>query len=294
MEKISRVDRKDVKAIVPERKTGSHKGDFGRLLVVGGSSRYVGAPALVGMAALRCGVDLAVIAAPERTAWTINSLSPDLITVKLRCQDLEPSAIPDISQELKSATAAVIGPGLGARPETLEAVAKLARLLREEHPKLPAVFDADAFKALAKETGLLSNTPWVVTPHAGEFKTLTGRVLPADLNGRIKLVRKAAQELGCVILLKGHVDIIASAKGDLKLNHTGNPGMTVGGTGDVLSGTVGAFLSQGADPFRAAAAGAWVCGRAGDLCLKEMGYEFLASDVINKIPEVFKEVRKKG
>ncbi|MEM4201913.1 MAG: NAD(P)H-hydrate dehydratase [Candidatus Hadarchaeum sp.] len=294
MVRISRVDRKYVRTAIPERRAEAHKGDFGRLLVVGGSSRYVGAPTLVGLAALRCGVDLAIIAAPEKTAWTINSLSPDLITIKLRCHDLEPSAVPDISQELKNSTAVVIGPGLGARPETLEAVTKLARLLRDEHPKLPALFDADAFKALANETGLLNNMPWVMTPHAGEFKTLTGQILPAELNGRIKLVSKAAQELGCVILLKGHVDIIASAKGELKLNYTGNPGMTVGGTGDVLSGIVGAFLSQGVDPFRAAAAGAWVCGRAGDLCLRESGYEFLASDVINKIPEVFKEVRNKG
>lgn len=294
MEKIPRVDRKHVRAIIPERRPEAHKGDFGRLLVVGGSSRYVGAPTLVGLAALRCGVDLAIIAAPERTAWAINSLSPDLITVKLHCQDLEPSAVPDISQELKSSTAVVIGPGLGALPKTLEAVAKLARLLREKHPTLPALFDADAFKALATETSLLNNMPWVMTPHAGEFKILTGQTLPADVNGRINLVRKAAQELGCTILLKGHVDIIASAQGELKLNYTGNPGMTVGGTGDVLSGIVGAFLSQGANPFKAAAAGAWVCGRAGDLCLKERGYEFLASDVINKIPEVFKEVRKKG
>ncbi|MGQ9788091.1 MAG: NAD(P)H-hydrate dehydratase [Candidatus Hadarchaeaceae archaeon] len=294
MEKISRVDRKYVKAIIPKRPPASHKGDFGRLLIVGGSYRYVGAPALVGLAALRCGVDLAVIAAPERTAWTINSLSTDLITVKLQCRDLEPSAVPDISPELKSATAAVIGPGLGAQPETLEAVVKLACLLRDEHPKLPAVFDADAFKALATEIDLLKGTRWVMTPHAGEFRTLTGLVLPPDLNSRIKLIRKTAQDLGCVILQKGHVDIIASAKGDLMLNHTGNPGMTVGGTGDVLSGTVGALLSQGIDPFKAAAAGAWICGRAGDLCLQERGYEFLASDVINKIPEVLKEVRNKG
>ncbi|MGC8816222.1 MAG: NAD(P)H-hydrate dehydratase [Candidatus Hadarchaeum sp.] len=294
MEKISRVERKHVGAILPQRRADAHKGDFGRLLVIGGSSRYVGAPALVGLAALRCGVDLAIIAAPERTAWTINSLSPDLITIKLQCRDLEPSTLPEISRELESATAVVVGPGLGALPETLEAVVRLARLLRETHPGLPALFDADAFKALARETSLLNKMPWVMTPHAGEFKTLTGQTLPADLDGRIQMVKRAARKLGCVILLKGHVDIIASAKGELKLNHTGNPGMTVGGTGDVLSGIVGAFLSQGVDPFQAATAGAWVCGRAGDLCLKDKGYEFLASDVINKIPEVFKEVRKKG
>lgn len=294
MEKRYRVSKADVKAVIPKREAESHKGNFGRLLVVGGGSRYVGAPALVGLAALRSGVDLAVIAAPERTAWTINTLSPDLITVKLRCQDLEPSALPDVSSELESSTAVVIGPGLGSLPKTLEAVISLARLLRKEHPELPALFDADAFKALGRAPELLKDMPWVMTPHAGEFKILTGYDLPADLQGRAEMASRAARELGCVILLKGHVDIIASADGALKLNYTGNPGMTVGGTGDVLSGIVGAFLSQRASPFQAAAAGAWVCGRAGDLCLGEKGYEFVASDVIDKIPEVFKEVRGKG
>jgi NAD(P)H-hydrate epimerase len=92
-------------------------------------------------------------------------------------------------------------------------------------------------------------------------------------------------------LLKGQIDIIASAAGEVKLNSTGNPGMTVGGTGDVLAGIVGAFLSQGADPFKAAVAGAWINGRAGDLCLEEKGHEFLASDLIGKLPDVFAEIR---
>jgi len=278
---------------LPKRRPDSHKGNFGRLLVVGGGSRYVGAPALVGLAALHSGVDLAIIAAPEKTAWAINSLSPDLITVKLHCQDLEPTALSEVFEELESSTAVVVGPGLGPLPKTLEAVINLARMLRKTHPELPVLFDADSFKALATERDLLKDLPWVMTPHTGEFKILTGYDLPADLKGRAEMAKKAAGELGCVILLKGHVDIIASPDGGLKLNHTGNPGMTVGGTGDVLSGIVGAFLSQGVPPFKAAAAGAWVCGRAGDLCLREKGYEFVASDVIDKIPEVFKEVRSK-
>lgn len=293
MAKPSQVGKADVKAVIPVRGPSSHKGDFGRLLIVGGGSRYVGAPALVGLAALRTGVDLAVIAAPEKTAWAINSFSPDLITVKLRGRDLEPSNLSAISDELGRSTAAVIGPGLGSIQKTVDAVTKLARMLKQEHPKLPVLFDADAQRALTSRSDLAKGMPWVTTPHAGEFKILTGLEAPKDLAGRAELAKKAARELGCVILLKGHVDVIASADGSLKLNGTGNPGMTVGGTGDVLSGIVGAFLAQGAEPFSAAAAGAWVCGRAGDLCLRELGYEFTASDVIDKIPNVLKEVRGK-
>ncbi len=290
----NRTSISDAKSVIPIREAESHKGDFGRLLTIGGGSSFVGAPVLVGLAALRSGVDLSIIAAPEKTAWNVNSLSPDLITIKLTCKDLEPSVVPDILEILERSNAVVVGPGLGLSPKTRDTIIELARALRKRYQKHPALFDADAIKALASERSLIHGMPWVITPHAGEFKILTGTELHTDLRERAEQVKVAAKKNGCVVLLKGQVDIIASATGDIKLNHTGNPGMTVGGTGDVLSGTVGTFLAQGAKPFEAAVTGAWICGRAGDLCLREKGYEFLASDVINKLPEVFMEVRRKG
>ncbi len=288
-----RTSKRDLREVLPKRRPESHKGDHGRLLIVGGGSRYVGAPALAGLAALRSGVDLAVIAAPERAAWAINSFSPDLITIKLPCSDLEPAALQGLNEELKRSDALIVGPGLWTIAGTREAVIRLARNLREEHPELPVIFDADGLKVLASERDLPKGMRWVLTPHAGEFEILMGRGLPADLQGRVEHVKAAAKELGCVILLKARVDVIASPKGEVRTNHTGNPGMTVGGTGDVLAGIVGAFLTQKVEPFRAAVAGAWVCGRAGDLCLKEKGYEFIASDLIEKLPEVFRDARGK-
>ncbi|MEW6592642.1 MAG: NAD(P)H-hydrate dehydratase [Candidatus Hadarchaeota archaeon] len=282
---------RDAFEVLPKRSPDSHKGDHGRLLVVGGSSRYVGAPAMVGLAALRSGVDLATIAAPEKVAWAINSISPDLITIKLMCEDIEPRDVPGLVWELERATAVVVGPGLGTLKKTRKAVLGLAVAMRKKYPKLPALFDADGLKALASGGRLTKGMPWVLTPHAGEFKILTGLNLPSDLQGCIKMVKSAARKFGCVILLKGQIDIIASPAGNVNLNSTGNPGMTVGGTGDVLAGIVGAFLSQGAKPFKAAVAGAWINGRAGDLCLKEKGYEFIASDLIAKLPDVFAEIR---
>lgn len=289
MSKIARAGKEDVLAVLPKRRQEAHKGEYGRLLVVGGSSRYTGAPALVGLAALRSGVDLAVVAAPAETALIISSFSPDLITIRLKCHDLELAALSQLQEDIKRATAVVIGSGLGTLACTRDAVVELARTLAKT--ELSVLFDADGLKAMATERELLRNPRWVVTPHAREFELLTGMDLPKDTAGRAEEVKKAAKELGCAILLKAHVDVIASPDGKIALNQTGNPGMTVGGTGDVLAGIVGAFLSQGAEPFRAAVAGAWVCGRAGDLCLKEKGYEFVASDVIEKLPEVFKEVR---
>ena len=286
-----RATKRDVLAVLPKRRPESHKGDYGRLLIVGGSSRYTGAPALVGLAALRSGVDLVTIAAPSAAAKVISSFSPDLITIKLQCHDLEPAALSGLEGEFGRSTAVVVGSGLGTMASTRDAVIELARKLRSENPRLSALFDADGLKALAGERALCREMPWVFTPHAREFEALTGVNLPPDVKGRLQYVKAAAMELGCTILLKAHVDVIAGPKGEVKLNYTGNPGMTVGGTGDVLAGIVGTFLSQGAEPFRAAVAGAWTCGQAGDLCYRDKGYEFIASDVIEKLPEVFKKVR---
>jgi len=204
---------------------------------------------------------------------------------------LEPAALSQIQEDIKRATAVVVGSGLGTLAHTRDAVVELARTLAKTD--LPVLFDADGLKAMATERELLRNHRWIVTPHAKEFEILTGVDLLKDTAGRAEEVKRAAKELGCTVLLKSYVDVIASPDGKVALNQTGNPGMTVGGTGDVLTGIVGAFLSQGAEPFRAAVAGVWVCGRAGDLCLKEKGYEFIASDVIEKLPEVFKEVRRR-
>ncbi len=290
---LKRANKKDVLAVLPKRRREAHKGDHGRLVVVGGGSRYIGAPALAGLAALRSGVDLAIVAAPEKAAWTINSFSPDLITIKLPCRDLEPSALPELWSEFERSTAVIVGPGLGTLAKTRDAAIEIAHTLKEKHANLPALFDADGLKALASERDLARGLPWVLTPHAREFEILTGADLPTDVQGRAEQVELAAQGLGCVVLLKAYIDVIASPTGEVRINSTGNPGMTVGGTGDVLSGIVGAFLAQGTQPFKAAVAGAWACGRAGDLCLREKGYEFVASDLIEKLPEVFKEVRKR-
>jgi NAD(P)H-hydrate epimerase len=165
--------------------------------------------------------------------------------------------------------------------------------VKRDHPELPVLIDADGLKAVASKPELFRNTGWMFTPHAREFEILSGQSLSSDLNVRTGDVGKFAKKIGCTILLKSHVDVVASPQGKVILNSTGNPGMTVGGTGDVLSGIVGAFLAQGANPFKAAAAGAYVCGQAGDLCLEEKGYGFIASDLINKLPVVFKEIRRK-
>jgi len=267
------------------RPAESHKGDFGRLLVIGGSETFSGAPTLVALGAMRTGVDLTYVAAPRRTAIAISSMSPDLITIKLEGEHLNPDNLPTLETCLERVDAVVLGPGIGLHHETVEAVRALIELI-EKFGK-PLLLDADGLKAFAKFKRRL-RIPSVLTPHAGEYAILTAREIPQDLNPKIRDVEKTAAQLGTVVLLKGATDIISDGK-RVKVNFTGNPGMTVGGTGDVLSGIVGALLAQKTNAFESAVAGAFVNGAAGDFVFEEKGYHMVATDLIEWIPKVLND-----
>lgn len=275
----------DVLLATKPRPSESHKGDFGRLLVIGGSETFSGAPALVALAALRTGVDLAYVAAPEKTAHAISSMSPDLITIKLEGTHLNVSNVSALKTYIEAANAIALGPGLGLHPETREAVKAVIEAV--ESAAKPLLLDADGLKAFAEFKRKL-NVPLVLTPHTGEYAILTGKKIPEGLKEKISEVQKTADELGAIILLKGPIDIISDEK-RFKLNFTGNPGMTVGGTGDVLSGIVGAFLAQQIDPFEAAVAGAFVNGAAGDFVFEEKGCHMVSTDLIQRIPHVLND-----
>jgi NAD(P)H-hydrate epimerase len=272
----------DVQLAIRERPSEAHKGDFGRLLVVGGSETFSGAPSLVALAALRAGVDLVYIATPHRTAYAISSMSPNLITVKMEGDYLSSRNISIIRRYLETSTAMVMGPGLGMHKDTRDAVKEIIKAVEER--KTPLLLDADGLKAFA-ESKRKVDSPLILTPHAGEYKLLTGRELPRNLNERAEDVRKTAEELNAIVLLKGHTDVISDGT-RIKLNFTGNPGMTVGGTGDVLSGIVGAFLAWGSNPFEAAVAGAFVNGAAGDFVRENKGYHMVPTDLLEWIPKV--------
>jgi len=272
----------DVLLAKKPRPATAHKGDFGRLLVIGGSEVFSGAPTLVSLAALRTGVDIAYLAAPAKTAYAVSSISPDLITLKLDGGHLNPGNVPVLKTYVELVDAVALGPGLGLHAETREFVKACVSAV--ESAGKPLLLDADGLKAFAEFKRPLK-VPLVLTPHAGEYAVLTGRKLSERLEERIAEVQKTAAQLDAVILLKGQVDVICDGK-RVKLNYTGNPGMTVGGTGDVLSGVVGALLAQKVDPFEAAVAGAFVNGAAGDFVAGEIGYHLVATDLIDWIPRV--------
>ncbi len=274
----------DLILAMPPRETGSHKGQNGRVLVIGGGSQYAGAPALTGLASLNTGVDLATVAAPSNTADIINSFSPDLITRRLPGDNFMPEAVPVVTESLENVGSVIIGPGLGTSGETTEAIFDLLREIAEDHPELPVLLDADGLKIASEQPDLLRELKTVVTPHSGEFRYLYESDLPDDYENKAEVVSEVSRDIDSTIILKGHIDICADSGGRTVFNDTGNPGMTVGGTGDVLAGVTGAFLSQGAEPFWAASAGVFLNGLSGDICEEEKGYQFTATDVKDKIP----------
>jgi NAD(P)H-hydrate epimerase len=238
------------------------------------------------MAALRTGVDIAYTASPEETAHDIAALSPDLITIKLDGSHLNQKNLNPLKEYFDLVDAIIMGPGVGLHSETKSFVKACVKAV--EDAGKPLLLDADGLKTFSEFKRPLK-VPLVLTPHSGEFAILSGKELPEDLETRVRMVKQTAVELGgAVILLKGKVDVISDGK-KVKLNFTGNPGMTVGGTGDVLSGIVGALLAQKVDPFEAAVAGAFVNGAAGDLAAAELGFHLVATDLLNFIPQVLND-----
>jgi NAD(P)H-hydrate epimerase len=274
----------DVFIASKKRSPNAHKGDHGRLLVIGGSETYSGAPALAALAAYATGVDIVYVAAPESIASIIAGFSPSLITVKLKGSRLNPRNAEKMSALYGKIDAAVIGPGLGLYPETREAVMGVVEEL--ERLKIPVLIDADALKSYPVRREIATGA--VFTPHSKEFEILTGKPPSGTLKERGEMVRKEAARLGATILLKGNIDI-ASDGTRTRFNLTGNPGMTVGGTGDVLSGIAGAFGAQGIMPLQSAVAAAFINGVAGDMVANEKGGHMEPGDLIWKIPSVIED-----
>jgi hydroxyethylthiazole kinase-like uncharacterized protein yjeF len=275
-----------------EKKEYFKKYDFGLLIVIGGSDFYSGSPALNAMAAFRSGVGMVRILAPERAANIIASFSPNLAAYPLEGKFLQKKHLPLLLEMTKSAqlvaeenVAIVIGGGLGRTSETQEVVLDFLKEIN-----VPLVIDADAIYAIAKNKEVISGKKVVFTPHAFEFFVLTGKkVENLSLKEKMELVKKEAENLKSIILLKGKPDIISDGK-EIALCYAGSPYMAVGGTGDVLAGICGALLAKRIDPFLAVQAAAYLNGKAGEIAAKNFKDALTATDVIEAIPEVLKEI----
>ena len=272
-----------VLSILPDRKADSHKGNYGKLLLLCGSRGYTGAAYLAAMGALRGGAGLVYLAVPE-SIYAIEACKlTEAIVLPLPDEGgkLSLAALPEIRRLLPKMDAVLIGCGLGQSAGTLAAL----RAVLEEF-RGPVVVDADGINLLAGHMDILRerHAPTILTPHAGEFARIGGD----NKADRVAENRRFAEEYSCVLLLKGHKTVISDGK-ETYVNQTGNPGMAVGGSGDVLSGIIVSLLGQGIEPLKAAACGAWLHGRAGDICAERIGqYGMLPTDMVEVLPRLLK------
>jgi len=265
-----------------KRDPGSHKGNNGKVLVVGGSSNYSGAPALAALSSFKTGVDLVFVACPASVSSTIRSYSPDLIVRSLSDEFIVEEDVDTILELSENVDSVVIGCGIGTHDGTSSALNHLVSKIKK-----PTVIDADALRMLKKDTfKKIAKNNVVLTPHAAEFKAIFGLNVPEALKKKVKVISEASKKSGCVILQKGMLDIISNGE-KTRINKTGNPGMTVGGTGDCLAGVVTGLIAQGLNNFEASCLAAFINGRAGDLAMKKYGYSFTATDLLNLIPKAF-------
>jgi ADP-dependent NAD(P)H-hydrate dehydratase len=275
------LDADFVSKVIPPRRKDSHKRMNGTVCVVGGSRLYHGAPFLCGSGAMRSGVDLVFIAVPASIATAIRSLSPDFIVVPLPDSKLTRGNVTKLLAWVPEVDTFAVGPGLG--PQKPESLAQALNQMKGEGRSL--VVDADALRHEILPSVRDANT--VVTPHAKEFERLFGVSLPDDVDGRVRVVSEQAKQAGATVLLKGAVDVISDGE-RTALNDTHSPAMTVGGTGDVLTGVTAGLLAKKVKPFEAACAAAYVNGLAGAEAAKQLGLHITASDVANQIANAMK------
>ena len=273
----------DVLSILPDRAADAHKGCFGKILLLCGSRGFTGAAALAAMGALRSGAGLVYLGVPE-SIYAIEAVKlTEAIVFPLPEEDgkLSAAAVPEILRRLPSMDAVVLGCGLGQSEGVWTTVKTVL-----EHADCPVVLDADGINLAAQHKDVLRGRRGItiLTPHMGEFARLGGETT----GERTAAAMAMARELGCIVLLKGQGTVITDGQ-TTYINPTGNPGMAVGGSGDVLAGIIGALLGQGIDPIEAAACGAWVHGAAGDLCAREIGqYGMLPMDMVRSLPRLLK------
>lgn len=276
------LNHKQVLSILPDREVDAHKGDFGKILLLCGSKGYTGAAYLAAMGALRSGAGLVFLGVPE-SIYQIEAVKLNeaiVFSLPDEAGKLSVLAIPEILAHLPKMDAVLIGPGLGQSDGAFQVVREVLTTA-----SCPVVLDADGINLIAAHKDLVRGrtAPTILTPHAGEFGRLGGN--PQE---RTMAAETMAKELGCTMLLKGHHTVITDGV-TTYINPTGNPGMAVGGSGDVLAGIITALLGQGVSPLEAAACGAWLHGAAGDVCAAEIGqYGMLPTDMLHVLPRLLK------
>jgi ADP-dependent NAD(P)H-hydrate dehydratase / NAD(P)H-hydrate epimerase len=291
--KLNVITSRDIAQMVAPRPAESNKGNYGHVLVVGGSLGKAGAAAMAGISALRAGAGLSSVATATSALATVAGFHPELMTNRLAETDdgtISDAALEQIEELAKGKTVLAIGPGISRNPETAELVRKLIAKIQ-----IPIVLDADGLNAFEGRTGELmgNGRTLVITPHPGEMARLVGCSIADVQKDRLGTARKFAREHEAIVVLKGNRTLIARPDGKVWVNTTGNPGMSTGGTGDILTGMVGGMIAQRPkNPFEAVLAAVHLHGLAGDVMREQIGeHSLIATDLLTGLPEAFRRTR---
>ncbi len=290
---LNLITPRDIALLVGPRPTAANKGNFGHVLVIGGSLGKAGAAAMAGISALKVGAGLSTIATPKSVLPTVAGFHPEVMTEPLPETPegtIAENALSVVGRLAETKAVLAVGPGISRNAET----AGFVRALMKRHT-MPIVLDADGLNAFEGSSGELNgkSAPLVLTPHPGEMARLTGLTIPAIQRDRINVARNFARDHGLVLVLKGHRTLIANPDGEVWVNTTGNPGMATGGTGDILTGMVAGLIAQHPQQIlQAVLAAVDLHGLAGDVARESIGeHSMVATDLLSSLPEAFSRVR---
>jgi len=280
-----------MKGLLKKRKRDSHKGDFGHIFILAGSRGLTGAASLCANAGLRSGAGLVTLGIPASLNLAMEVKLTEVMTCPLaetREGTLSLKAKKEILERIDATDAVILGPGLSCNPETKKLICQIIVSIKKK-----MVLDADALNAVSGNTSILRKikNDYIVTPHPGEMSRLVSRGIGFIESNRIKIAKDFSKNYNAVVVLKGSRTVVTNpnALRSPYVNKSGNPGMATAGSGDVLTGVIGGFLSQGLKAFDAAKLAVYVHGLAGDLAAKEKGeISLIASDILDKIPEAIK------
>ncbi len=290
---VNLTDSEAVRAALPLRDPDAHKGTYGHVLVLAGSPGKTGAAALSSLGALRTGAGLVTLALPEGLNDLMEAKLTEVMTVGLpetEERTVAFEAADALLDLMEGKRVLALGPGLSTHPETARLVETLIK-----SAKIPLVIDADGVTVLARHPEILSkaSVPVILTPHPGELSRLLSVPKEEVIEKRIPIAQKVTSTYNVYLVLKGARTLIAEPGGAVYINPTGNPGMATGGVGDVLTGMIASFVSQGLAPGQAAVAGVYLHGLAGDLACQQLGPEaMIATDLLEKLPEAIRILKE--
>jgi len=285
------IERWQIIDLFPPRYENTHKGDYGHLFVLAGSTGFTGAATMTCESAARAGTGLVTLGIPKSLNPILENKLLEVMTLPLPETEngaLNKDAFEIIKRACERKTAIAIGPGLGLEPSTQMLVRDVVSKMQ-----LPMIIDADGLNAISAQPEVLRKrrAPTILSPHPGEMARLIGFDTQKVKDDRITVARGFAKKYGCYVVLKGARSIVATPEGKMYINPTGNPGMATGGTGDLLTGMIGGFLAEGMKPLEASLAGVYIHGACGDEAALKFGERgLLARDILNEIPNLLREL----